>query len=145
MPNFKSKNEGTWFDFDERDSKIGGVSLRTLSPAEEEKIQAITVKRTSKPNRGMMVEKVDVNTALRNELMYDYWIMDWKNVELDGKSLECIKENKVKMMQVTDFAKFVYESLLDLSEVNKTIDEARVKNLESISSGSSTTSLAKDV
>jgi len=139
MPNFKSKNEGTWFDFDESDPSIGGICLRTLSPTEEEKIQSITVKRTSKPVRGVMTEKVDVNTVLRNELMYDYWIKDWTNIELDDEALKCTKANKIRMMQVIDFAKFVFDKLLDLSESNATIEEARVKNLESTSDGSTKT------
>jgi hypothetical protein len=145
MPNFPSKNEGTWFYFDSIDESIGGVCLRIMAPSEEDRINKLTTKKTRKPIRGVMTLIEDTNEKLRNELLYDYWIVDWKNIQLDGKKMECDKTNKLKMMEVPEFAKFILDKLLDLNEQTKSIDEARVKNLENISSGGTVDSHAKDV
>lgn len=135
MPNFLSKNDGIWFYFDSNNESLGGVCLRVLSPEKEEEVQRLTTKKTMKPIRGIMTEIVDTNDKLKNELMYDYWICDWKTVQLDNKNMPCNKENKLIMMKVTEFAKFVLDNLINLNERNLAIEEARVKNLNSISNG----------
>jgi len=78
-------------------------------------------------------------------MRWDFCITDWKEVALDGQQLECISENKVKMMNVIDFVKHVVESLEKLVETNKTLEEARVKNLPSSSNGKTGQLIAKTV
>ena len=46
-------------------------------------------------------------------------------------------ENKVKMMKVIDFVKHVVDSLNELVDINKSLEEARLKNSGSSSNGSS--------
>ncbi len=135
MINFSTKKEGIWFYFDESNESLGGVCLRLLTPAEEDNIAELTTKKKMKPIRGIMAESVDVNERQKNDLTYDCWIMDWKEIQLDGKTMQCNKPNKLRMMAVTDFARFVLDGIIGLTETNKTVDEARVKNLEGTSSG----------
>ena len=90
-----------------------------------------------KPMRGVMAEIVTTDSKLRSTLMTDYWITDWDQIELDGTKLQCNKENKLKMMKVTEFARFVLDNLITLSEQNQAIEEERVKNLSDTSDGNS--------
>lgn len=145
MANFNSKNEGTWFNFDPNDESIGGVKLRLLPPNEEDRIEKLTVKIKQKPLRGIMVETKTTDEKMKNRMTYDGWIMEWKGVELDSKKMACTTDNKVRMMEVTDFARFVIDKILELAEANKTIDEAKVKNLESSSGGKKLNPSASDV
>ena len=145
MPNFSSKNEGTWVFFDSNNESLGGVCIKLLSPVEEEQIQKLTTTKKMNIIRGQQNEVVETNEKLRNELLYDLWITDWKNVELDGKPMKCTKLTKLQMMKSTDFARFVLDGLVLLSNTNKAIEEARVKNLSDTSSGNTADSAAKDV
>jgi len=144
MANFKSNNDGTWFFFNKADENQGGVCLRELSIKELDSINAKTTTIKNKPHRGQMVEyrKQDSNKAF--QLTMQYCIVDWKNVQLDGKDVECTEINKAKLMKVLDFVKFVTDCLDQLSETNEALEEAikekeeeRVKNLDSTSPGNS--------
>lgn len=143
MPNFKSSNEGTWFYFDETNLKTGGVCLRELTGEELDRIERITVKHKRKPVRGVMIDVPEEDTKTSFRLTWDYCIVDWDNIQIDGQDAECNAENKVKLMNCPDFAKFVGSCISDLVEANKTIEEARVKNLKSSSSGKQKSQNAK--
>lgn len=136
MPNFSSKNPGTWFYFDPDNEALGGVCLRELSSDEFEKIQRLTVKTKKKVKRGVVMEDKQVDEKLASKMRWDYCIVDWKEVSLDGQLLECNTENKVKMMKVIDFVKHVVDSLNILVDENKSIQEAALKNSQSSSDGS---------
>lgn len=144
MTNFSSKNEGTWFYFDIKDESLGGIKLRLLSPKEEDNIERLTVKKKQVPKRGMIMETKTTDEKMKNRMTYDGWIMDWADVSLDGGPMSCNTENKMKMMEITDFARFVVDSVLTLTETNKTIDEARVKNLSPSSTGRKPSQIAND-
>lgn len=136
MANFTIKDEGIWFFFDDTDHSQGGVKLRLLTPLEEDAIDRKVTKVSQKPHRGMMMEHRKTNSALRNELLYTKWIMDWKDIILDGTEMECNHKNIMLMMtKVTLFARFVLDKILDLGEDNAITEEARVKNSETSSSG----------
>jgi len=143
MPNFSSKNEGTWFYFDPDDESLGGVCLRELDPDEFNRIERLTVKHKKRVMRGVLVDDVKIDEKLASKLRWDYCIMDWKVVSLDGQTLECTTDNKVKMMNVSDFVKHVADSLGELVENNQSLQEARVKNSESSSKDSSKSQTAK--
>ena len=145
MANFNSSNPGQWYYFDESNPELGGVCLRELSAHEMTRIQKITVKERRKVISGKVVQVQDENTELSNRLTWDYCITDWKNVQLDGKDLECTTENKVKMMKCIDFAKFISECLSNLVSTNRTLEEARLKNSGTISNGCSTNQTVKPV
>ena len=145
MPNFDSANIGTWFYFDPANEKLGGVCLRELTTSESEKIERLTVKKRKKFRRGQVYDDTDIDEKLASKMRWDFCITDWKEVNLDGKSLDCTIENKVKMMNVIDFVKHVVDSLENLVDTNKTLDEARVKNLPPSSSGKTGQLAAKTV
>lgn len=136
MANFTIKDEGTWFFFDDTDHSQGGVKLRLLTPLEEDAVDKKVTKVSQKPHRGMMVEHRKTNSKLRNEMLYTKWIMDWKDIILDGEDLECNQKNIMLMMtKVTPFARFVLDKILDLGEEISITEEARVKNSGTSSTG----------
>lgn len=135
MPNFTSENKGAWFYFDPTDESLGGVCLRELTPGESRRIEKLTVRTKKKFKRGTAYEDTNENKDLAFKLRWDFCIVGWKEVALDGVQLECNKENKVKMMEVVNFVKFVVDSLEELIDSNSSLQEARLKNLESSSSG----------
>lgn len=135
MPNFSTKNEGVWFYFDKEHPDLGGICLRELTSEEAARIDKITVKHKRKVVRGAMVDVPEEDAKTATRLTWDYCITDWKNIQLDGEDMECNTENKVKMMNCIGFAKFMGDCITDLIGANKAIEEARVKNLQSSSSG----------
>jgi len=145
MPEFSSKNEGQWFSYDPENEKLGGVCLRELSTEEHARIDKIVIKHKKRIMRGVLVDDTTTNEKLESKLRWDYCIVDWSKTSLDGQQLECTSENKVKMMKVTDFVKFVADSLGEKVDENKTLDEARLKNSESSSNGNSKNPTAKTV
>ena len=145
MPKFSSENEGTWFWFDEDNQDAGGVRLRELSTKEHQRIERTTVKHRKKFSHGAAYDDLEVDEKLASRMRWDYTIVDWKEIELDGVKLECTKENKVKMMNVTDFVKFFVDSMEVLVETNKPLEEARLKNSGSSSSGNAENQTAKRV
>lgn len=136
MLDFKTKDEGTWFYFIEDRSE--SVCLRMPTADEYEDIQRLTVK-PGKPeyHRGHRYETEKTDDKLSERLSLRKFIMDWKGIGLDGTEIECTNENKEKMMKITDFRMFVGECIEKMVEENKTIEEARAKNLNDSLDGDS--------
>lgn len=144
MRNFKSANPGTWFYYDPDNEDQGGVCLRELSTVEYERIERITVKTKKKFKHGVPYDDVQTDDHLAFKLRWDFCIVDWSKTCLDSQELDCDSDNKVKMMKVVDFVKFVANSLDELVDSNKSIEEARPKNLGTSSNGSSKSQTVKD-
>ena len=145
MPEFSSKNEGTWFYFDPDHEELGGVCLRELTTDEYERIEKLTVKHRKKFKRGIAFDDIETDEKLASKLRWDWCIVDWKEVSLDGIVLECTTDNKVNMMKVLDFIKHVANSIEELTETNKSLEEARLKNSGSSSSDKLKSRTAKPV
>lgn len=135
MAKFQSTNPGVWFYFDSDDESKGGVCIRELSSDEYDKIHNMTTKTRKKVIRGMVVDDIKTDTKLANRLRWDACILDWKEVYLDNKLLECNIDNKCRMMKVTNFVKFLADSLEELVNTNESIEEARLKNSKTSSNG----------
>lgn len=140
MVNFKTEREGRWFYYDESNTGLGGVKLRTCSVDEENRIAKITTKKTKKFKRGQMVESVDQDIALAFNMQMDYCIVDWAGTAINKVPLDCNTENKKEALRSDQFSKFVIERLAILNDENTDIEaakaeaeEARVKNLENTS------------
>jgi hypothetical protein len=144
MANFSSQNPGTWFYYNGEEAQ-GGVCLRELSTEEHDRIERLTVKKKKKVIRGVPVDDVKEDKELASKLRWDFCIVDWNRTSLDGQELECTKENKVKMMKVIDFVKFVVDSLNELIDVNKSLEEAQGKNLPPSSNGNTKSPTAANV
>ena len=138
MIDFNSKNEGTWFYFDEENPDLGGVCLRLPTSAEYEEIRGITV-HAGKPDyhRGVRYETEKINQKLQTKLSLRKFIVGWKDVSLDGEELECNNDTKEKMIKIQDFQLFIGDCIEKLVEGNKTIEAARLKNFESSVDGDS--------
>ena len=128
---FEAENKGEWFYFIEEDHDAGGVCLRFPTADEYESIQALTVTE-GKPDyhRGVRYPTEKVNKKLALKMSIRKFIVDWKNIQLDGVDVDCTPENISKMIKVHDFQLFVGDCLEKLTDTNKTIEAARVKNLE---------------
>lgn len=135
MPNFKSENPGTWFPYNPDDESQGGVCLRELSTDEYAKIERLTVKVKRKVIRGVSFDDRKVDEKLASKLRWDFCIVDWSKTNLDGQEMECNTENKIKMMKVIDFVKHVVDSLNELVDTNKSLEETQLKNSGSSSNG----------
>ena len=133
--NFGSKNEGTWFYFIDGD-ETAGVCLRVIGVEEHEKIEKMTVKHKTKFSHGVKYDDEQVNERMASKMRWNYCIVDWKGIQIDGVDVECNSENKARLVKITNFIKFAADCLEKLNEANDEIEEARLKNSETSSSGS---------
>jgi len=140
MINFSSKNDGTWFYFDPMDKSQGGICLRVLSSDESNRIESLTVKHSWKVKRGTAYDEPKEDKELAAKLRWDYCIVDWKGVSLDGVELSCTSDNKEKLVKVSDFISFLIDCMESLNEKSTVIEEARLKNLRTMQD-----SISKDV
>jgi hypothetical protein len=129
--NFSTTNDGTWFNFDDDNQELGGVNLRELTFEESRRIEEMTVKSKPRMQEGKWVTESKTDEKKAMELTFGYCIVDWRNVSLDGETVECNLNNKVKAMKSLDFIKFVTRCLSQLKSQNTAIQEARLKNLGS--------------
>ena len=68
--------------------------------------------RNERRHRGAVVSEKIRETEM-TEVLADCVLLDWKNVEMDGKPLEPTRENKIAALQIKDFADFVIEHARD--------------------------------
>ena len=135
---FEKEIKGKWFYFIEENPELGGICLRLPTSAEYDDIRRLTV-TPGKPDyhRGQRYETEKTNEKLSHKLSLRKFIVDWKEVELDGQPMDCTDENKEKMIKVQDFQSFLGDCIEKMVESNKTIEEARLGNADSSPDGSS--------
>jgi len=133
---FESKNDGKWFWFNGQNADDGGVCLRVMSIDESRRIDKLTTTSKHKPIRGQMVEIKTVDEVLRDRLQWDYCIIGWKDIYLDGKLLEANAVNKSLMMKNNSFASFFLDKISELNDELEVSRELLEKNSETSSSGS---------
>lgn len=136
MLDLNSENVGTWFYFDPDNHDAGGVCLRELSTEENARIEKLTVATKKKFKRGAWIEDKITNEKLAAKLRWDFCIVDWKKVSIDGQVVECTTENRVRAMKIINFVKIIVDNLEELTETNAALEEARVKNSGDSSNGS---------
>lgn len=136
MLDLNSENIGTWFYFDPDNHDVGGVCLRELTTEEHQRIERLTVTTKKKFKRGAWIEDKTTDEKLASKLRWDFCIVDWKKVSIDGQVVECTTANKVRAMKIIDFVKIIVDNLEELTEANTALAEARVKNLGDSSNGS---------
>ncbi len=135
MLNFENKNEGTWFYVDDKNHDLGGVCLRVLSADELLSIEKITTKTKKKIKRGVAYDDIKTDEALASKMRWRYCIVDWSNLQLNGKEVECNNENKLELCKSLDFLSWVVDCLEELTEKNTVLEEARLGNSSDTSSG----------
>jgi len=94
--NLKELNPGAWFTFPKGSGK---VKLRICSPGELIKIRKQTVGDGVEYVDGKRFEYQNTDSDLERELMWDYCIMDWKDInDAEGNPIPCNKEMKILLM-----------------------------------------------
>lgn len=121
---------GSWFEMDGG----GRVQIRTLTAEDMKIIRKQTVKKRTEfkkvdgtPGR---FEYEEVDDEKQNELFWDRVIVDWSGL-YDGKGEEipCTKDNKMLLMlKSVKFAKFIGDSLKELSDSETEVEELNRKN-----------------
>jgi len=144
MLDLNSDNKGKWFYFDPDNPKAGGVCLRELTTDENLRIEKLTVTKKRKFKRGAWIEDTTTNEELASKLRFDFCIVDWKEVAIDGRKVECTKDNKVLAMKIINFVKIILESLEELTDSNEALKEARLKNSPTTSHGKTDRSTVKN-
>jgi hypothetical protein len=125
--NISNLNPGIWFDIPNTDAK---VCLRVCSPEIIEEIDLKTNKKIVeyKSNQRFEIEKID--RKLRNEMIWDYVIVDWKNInDNDDKPIECTKKNKIMLIRkMPKFVEFISNCLDKINLFNIEQEDKEEKN-----------------
>ena len=131
-------NEGQWFPFVEGDNEQGGIYLRLLTPDAIRDIRKKSRKKRHKllkeegrpnmPAQPVLVE--DIDEELEEELIWDYSITGWKNLQGDDdEDLEPTAKNKARLMANNlNFVNFVRRCQDQLREATKKYTEEEKGN-----------------
>ena len=143
--------QGEWFKFFRSEIRESGdityldpeegagkVCLRIADPETIEQIQAQTRKKISEfahnpktrsMERVTYFEQSTSQEKRERELIWDYAIQDWKGIlDKDGEEIPCTLENKLKLMNIPQFARFVGRCLQLITGANAESEEAAGKN-----------------
>ncbi len=133
---FDTKNDGTWFWFGD-DEKNGGVCLRVCAGEDVRRLERLTTKPGKEYKRGNRYEYKIVDNKKYDELLWDFCVVDWRKVDIDGKvNVECTRENKMILMSKSvEFASFVGRCMETLGDTENAEEEAEEKNLPSSQNG----------
>ena len=117
---FDTKNEGTWFYFDESNPDDGGVCLRVCAKTNLDWISERTSKTKKVFKDGYRYVYKDTDEKKSDGMLWDFCIVDWKDVDVDGAILECTYENKIKLMNsCIAFVTFVGKRMKQLAELDR--------------------------
>lgn len=142
---------GEWFRFFESEVKENGdvkyldpagdagkVCLRIADPEILEKIQAQTRKRiieyvynpkTREMNRIKDFDQTPIQEKLERELLWDHVIVDWENLlDVKNQKIPCTLENKMRLMNNPQFARFIGRCLQLISGAMAESKEVSEKN-----------------
>jgi hypothetical protein len=143
--------QGEWFSFFGSEIKENGevryldpeegagkICLRIADPEVIEKIQAQTRKksaefalnpRTRQMERVSFYEQTPTQEKKERELIWDHAIVDWKDIlDREGEQIPCTLDNKLKLMNNPQFARFVGRCLQLITGANAQTSEAEGKN-----------------
>ena len=130
--NIDNPNPGVFFGWPGNKAEDkGGITLRVLNNKELTRIDKLTTTKKKKFRGNMQYEDINIDEDLRDELIWDYCIVTWTELEndTDGKTIKCDLANKKKLMNENlQFSMFVGECLDKLSEYEVTKDENEIKN-----------------
>jgi hypothetical protein len=131
----KLKSDGSGeYEFLDPEPDSGKVKIRIADMEEVEKIHAVTRKRVSdnvfnpktrSMERLVYVDQTPEQEKKEREMIWDYAIEDWEGIlDAKGKPIPCTLENKMKLMNIPVFARFIGRCLQLLTE------KGDVQNLE---------------
>lgn len=85
-----------WFYFDSSDHSKGSVCLQMPTSEELEKCKLATLSQ---------------GVVKRGQAIMCATIVNWKNIQIDNKTAEYNDTNKIKLVQIPDFAAFVADCM----------------------------------
>ena len=117
----KDPNPGAWFKFNDDDPESGEIRVRAVNQTKRAEIQKKCVKHKTEYKNGQRFEYTDTNDEMFSEMLWDYTIVEWNNLEDDdGATLVCDKETKLKLMyENVGFSQFVSNCLSILNEIEE--------------------------
>jgi hypothetical protein len=122
----KNLNPGVWFDL-----KDGArVCVRTCAGDDLRNIEVKTVMKKTEYRGGQRYEYEQIDHDLRNELLWDFVIVDWSGIiGVDGEDIACTKQNKIMLMgKSIRFAGYVAECLDKLAVDRELLERESEKN-----------------
>jgi hypothetical protein len=145
------ETRGEWFKFFRSEIREGGdvtyldpeegagrVCLRIATPEVIEEIQSQTRKKvkefvinklTRKMDRWEGFDQTPEQERRERELIWDHAIQEWEGIlDKDGNEIPCTLENKLKLMNIPQFARFVGRCLQLISGANAGAAEEAGKN-----------------
>lgn len=133
-------NPGIWFKFDDNDPESGDIGIRPLNQAKRDEIRKKAIKKRIEYKHGQRFEVEELDDDKFSELLWDYSITGWNNLEDDdGKPIECNSESKLFLMRNhVGFARFIGEKMEKLAEDYEKQLTAERENLSKGSSASGT-------
>ena len=143
--------KGEWFKFFRSEIKEGGevayldpeadagrVRIRIADAGTIDEIRTQTrkvVKEFVLNTRSKAMERVEYEDQTpeqkrkEGELIWDHAIQGWEGIlDKDGNEIPCTTENKVKLMGIPQFARFVGRCLQIITGANAGSEEAAIKN-----------------
>ena len=133
-------SKGQWFDLDPSNPGMARICLRNLSIDEVEDIDKASTEDVDTVVRGVPFTKQKVDRKKARRMQMQKAIVDWEGIYIgdDKDPAECNDINKVRIFKGTagiDFSKLLAPVYDQLNESNASLEEARLKNSEDISSG----------
>ena len=131
------KEKGLWFELDESNPGLARICMRELTLDEVEDIDSRTSSDKDKIIGGVAFTKTKVDQKRARKLQMEKAIVDWEGIFLgdDTEAAECNAINRVRIMKQMDFVKLLLPIYDKLNESNVSLAEARVKNSEDTSPG----------
>lgn len=131
------KEDGT-VEYLDPEADAGKVCLRIADADCIERIQSQTRKKqaefvrnpsTRAMERVVYFDQTPAQEKKERELIWDWAIQDWKGIlNADGDPIPCTTENKLRLMNIPQFARFVGRCLQLITGANAKTSEAEVKN-----------------
>jgi len=143
--------KGEWFKFFRSEIKEGGevnylepeadagrICLRLATPEVINSIQSQTQKKVAEfvrnpKSRAMervtYFDQTPEQEKKERELIWDHAIQEWEGIlDKDGNEIPCTLENKLKLMNIPQFARFVGRCLQILTGLEELEAETATKN-----------------
>jgi len=145
------QNEGEWFtyfksrvnekgeiEYDEPEPNAGRICVRSITPKLEE-LQASRKRKhefvfnpstRSMERVGYYDELPPEEVRKRSDDIWDYAITSWEGLlNAKGKAIECNRVNKLKLMAIPEFDRFIGRCLQMLGDAKTKIEAEKNENL----------------
>lgn len=129
--NMKDMNPGMWFAFEPDNPDSGEICIRVLNGEKLAAIRNNTVKTKVEYREDNRFEYQDIDHTARDNIIWDYCIVDWKGLtDDDDNPIECNTEKKIELMNGhVGFSLFVENCMQRVNKQNDVYREYSEKNL----------------